>query len=479
MGDKIIGLTKKLLPWSVTIIMLGILSAKLDWGSLTNVFGKADWRALAFALFISLFYHFYISVKKYKYLLEFFGIRLSDEEARLIKVGSMPVKAVAPYKAGEFLRAVYLKRNHDVSYKKGIFLIVSGYATRLPVLLIVSLTGIFAFHFELKSYFSTAVVAFLPILSFLLKEKYRPLVFYSVLGELFLLANYAVVFKAFSLPLSANEILMWTPLVLILTGLPVSVMGIGVREVAITSFFMSVTDFNTALSSALTLSFTESVAPLIISTLFFWRFISRIKKDENKAENFNPGRYLQRREKNVLTAYRLKKRASEVERAIRKYAGSKKIRILDIGAADGFILDYLKKRVNMERAVGVELFEELIKFKKSDEIELIRGKAENLPFGRDEFDVALICSVIEHVEDADRTLEEAHRVIKQGGYLILTSVNGILDRLASLFGIKPDDHLRTYTLKELGETLSRHKFEVMEKTSFGPLFYNITVAKKL
>ena len=246
----------------------------------------------------------------------------------------------------------------------------------------------------------------------LLDKKYKYLVFYSILSELFLIANYAIIFKAFGINVASGEILLYVPLVLILTGLPVSIMGIGVREAVVASLFIAKADFNTLLFSALAVSFIESVLPLLLSTVFLKKFISNMAVNNKASEVFDPETYFQRRNNNVLTSYRLKKRIKEVIDAMSRYCPKKAISVLDIGAADGFMLDSLYAGLNVKKAVGIELSKELIEYKKSDKIEIIQGKSENLPFEDNEFDVVLICSVIEHVEDAEKTLNEAYRVLK-------------------------------------------------------------------
>lgn len=478
MASKVIYIAKKVIPWMVSIIILVFLFGKLHLGSLPEMFKNADLSLLALSLVISLIYYFSVSVKKYKYLLEFFGIHLSEEEARLIRIGSMPLKAIVPYKAGEFLRAVYLKRLHNVPYQKGVFLIVLGYVTRLPVLLFIALIGVLLLHTGIKAYLILLFCSFLLTSVIFLDKKYKYLVFHSILSELLLIANYIIIFKAFNINIPGEEILLFVPLILVLTGLPVSIMGIGIREAVVAAFFVSRADFNTLLFSALSVSLTESVIPLFLSTVFLKKFISNMAINKRAAESFDPETYFQRRNNNFLTRYRLKRRIKEVIDTMSKYCRKKDISVLDIGAADGIMLSSVYSGLNVKKAVGIELSKELIEHKKSDKIEIIQGKSENLPFGASEFDVVLMCSVIEHVENVEKTLNEAYKVLRENGHLVLTTVNGFFDKIASIVGIKPDDHLRTYTVGELKEILIKHGFEIIEMKSFGPLFYNIIVAEK-
>ncbi|MDD2806604.1 MAG: lysylphosphatidylglycerol synthase domain-containing protein [Elusimicrobiales bacterium] len=479
MAVEMMRIAKKTIPWLVSLAILAALLVKLDLGALPAIFLAADPGPLLLSLAATLFYFFSVSVKKYQYLLAALGVSVSEEEARLIRIGSMPLKAVVPYKAGEFSRAVYLNRLHDVPYKKGVLLIVYGYATRVPVLLAASLGGLLALRTGLDARLIMAAGVLLCASVLALDRKYWKLAFYSVASEALLVASYALIFKAFGIGIPAGELLLYVPLILIMTGLPLSVMGVGVREAAIAAVFASRADFNTLLSGALSVSLIESAIPLLLSMLFLKKFVSGLAAGGREPEAFDPESYFRRRNNNPLTGYRLKRRIREVVGAVGRHCPGRELSVLDIGAADGVMLDAVNSSLSVKRAVGVELFKELIECKKSDRIELVQGKGENLPFGPAEFDVVLICSVIEHVEDAEQTLNEAYKVLRENGRLVLTSVNGFLDKVASLAGIKPDDHLRTYTKGELRELFARHGFRVLEMRSFGPVFYNLTVVEKV
>ena len=85
---------------------------------------------------------------------------------------------------------------------------------------------------------------------------------------------------------------------------------------------------------------------------------------------------------------------------------------------------------------------------------------------------------IEHVKDADKVLEESYRVLKKGGVLVMTAVNPVFDRLATIIGFKPNDHLRTFNLSQLKKLSLTKNFMVREAKRFGPVFYELIVVEK-
>jgi ubiquinone/menaquinone biosynthesis C-methylase UbiE len=197
-----------------------------------------------------------------------------------------------------------------------------------------------------------------------------------------------------------------------------------------------------------------------------------------KAVGLDPKVYLRRRERNFLTRYRFRKRVKEVLNAIKKYKNIQRIRLLDIGAADGAMLSVLNSELNLEKAVGIEPSDELRQAVNDPNIKVLPGYGEKLPFSENEFDAVIIASVIEHVKDGERLLTESYRVLKKGGLLIITAVDPFFDKIATFLGFKPKDHYQTYNLEELKRLFVNTGFQVKLTEKFGPFFYTLVVGEK-
>lgn len=179
-------------------------------------------------------------------------------------------------------------------------------------------------------------------------------------------------------------------------------------------------------------------------------------------------RYLKKRQKNLLAKYRLKKRTEKVLEMVKKYKCNR-LRLLDIGAADGAMLSALNSELNLQKAVGIEPNGELIKAQKDKEIELIEGEGEDLPFQNNQFDVVVLAAVIEHVKDGIKVIKESYRVLDKDGILVLITVVPFWDKLVEILRIRPRGthiHFQRFSLKSLRTIFKKHGLSVLEARKF-------------
>ena len=95
--------------------------------------------------------------------------------------------------------------------------------------------------------------------------------------------------------------------------------------------------------------------------------------------------------------------------------------LLDVGCGEGVLTHQWAQRID-GRVVGIDLddpeLHEQWKGRQCPNLEYMVMKAENLPFGDDEFDVATAIEVLEHVPDPEHTVSEMARVAS--GHLLVS-----------------------------------------------------------
>ena len=136
-------------------------------------------------------------------------------------------------------------------------------------------------------------------------------------------------------------------------------------------------------------------------------------------------------------------------------------RVLDVGSGDGRITARLRARGF--RAIGVEL-------RPGPGADVI-ARAEALPFRSERFELVLMVLVLMHIPEARQALQEAHRVTRPGGRILVSVGNrrsftalALREESPRFLGRKvPYDHYRSYTERTLTGALEAVGFRVFGK----------------
>lgn len=177
--------------------------------------------------------------------------------------------------------------------------------------------------------------------------------------------------------------------------------------------------------------------------------------------------YHREREQNVALKYRLKRRTNEVLKAIKTHTTKHQLALLDIGTADGLMLNNLANELSPRRSVGIDFSSELLKFANSDRSFFVQSDASRLPFKDDFFDVIVACAVIEHVPNAGTMIDECNRVLKRGGLCIITTPDPFFEHIATMIGhLENDQHNETFNLLQLESLFEAHGFSVIGADKF-------------
>jgi 2-polyprenyl-3-methyl-5-hydroxy-6-metoxy-1,4-benzoquinol methylase len=91
--------------------------------------------------------------------------------------------------------------------------------------------------------------------------------------------------------------------------------------------------------------------------------------------------------------------------------------VLDVGCGEGVLTTRWADRLPDRRIVGIDLPDPKLeadwRASSRDNLEFRTGRAEQLPFDENEFDVACAIETLEHVADPDRSVAELARVARR------------------------------------------------------------------
>lgn len=149
-------------------------------------------------------------------------------------------------------------------------------------------------------------------------------------------------------------------------------------------------------------------------------------------------------------------RKRDVLRLVDKHAGSKKLRILDIGCGPGIFMEELLQRGHS--VVGMDMTEKMLqeaytntKEKYAERTACVLGDIENIPFKNGSFDLILCIGVLSYLQQEDKSAKEIARVIKRNGIFVTSNPNKL--RINIL--LDPYYYV-TYGFKTLGKILGRN-----------------------
>lgn len=155
-------------------------------------------------------------------------------------------------------------------------------------------------------------------------------------------------------------------------------------------------------------------------------------------------------------------------------------RILDIGCAFGYFLKICEETIGCE-TYGVDISEYAISIAKKTNSKLyVLDVDRGLSIFKDRyFDLVVMFDIIEHLKSPYLVLKEVYRILKPGGYVVITTPNlnaidrflrKILGKEKTWHGFIDESHLYLFTPKSLTFLVSRLGFKIVKiDTPFHPL----------
>lgn len=133
--------------------------------------------------------------------------------------------------------------------------------------------------------------------------------------------------------------------------------------------------------------------------------------------------------------------------------------VLDIGCGDGKFTMQFKNKIGCGSIIGIEGdTERIIAAKRIGVSKVVNTDLEKKwPFSNESFDVMISNQVIEHIVDTDNFISEIYRLLRPGGYCVISTENlaSWHNILALLLGYQDFSH-HLISKKHLGNPLSIH-----------------------
>lgn len=144
--------------------------------------------------------------------------------------------------------------------------------------------------------------------------------------------------------------------------------------------------------------------------------------------------YLAGRKSNTVLEYGLLRRAEAVIRQFQQVSFPKSCIVLDIGTADGLVLRSFAEHYGLNRCIGMDVKLRYLRAAKENVARVVQADGRRLPFCQKSVDVIILTAVLKHVRGLNAFLKECHRVLRQGGRLVVTDPTPFGIRLGLLQG---------------------------------------------
>ena len=283
--------------FAVSVVLLLLLFSRIDTEAVPEVIAKARPGFLFASIACSLSVNVLLSAVQWKIALDALGLHLSLRENAFIKVALYPLRLIVPAKAGDLTRAAYLSVQHGFPAALGIGLTFFVTLGNMVVLLVLAMIGAVFAGIDGPLFFAIAatVGAGCVIVYAVLRWRYRTgriperlLPFRPVF--LLPLRTVSTIFAFGAIGLFVHLFTFWfillslrieppfafamtaTPLVYIAGNLPLTFMGIGTREAAVSMLFAQYANATNLLSAGLLLTLIDKLLSVAVGLFFFPRF---------------------------------------------------------------------------------------------------------------------------------------------------------------------------------------------------------------
>ena len=144
---------------------------------------------------------------------------------------------------------------------------------------------------------------------------------------------------------------------------------------------------------------------------------------------------------------------------LKRFLKNRKNQILEIGCGTGGNLEVLS---SWGKVIGLDISDQALKFcKKRGFNNLVLGEAEKTDFAPESFNLVVALDVLEHINDDNKAIKEAWRILKNEGYFLATvpAYQFLWSEHDEALG-----HRRRYSVLDFSKKLEEVGFNIIKKS---------------
>jgi SAM-dependent methyltransferase len=135
------------------------------------------------------------------------------------------------------------------------------------------------------------------------------------------------------------------------------------------------------------------------------------------------------RRSSLASSYRRRTSGPKEEEVLRRRGFPIDGRVLEVGCGPGFVTPRLLELVGNGSVTSIDNDPEMVglarrRLEGRERVDVLEGSAQDLKFDDETFDAATARLVFQHLPDSNAALAELHRVLRPGGRLFITDIDG-------------------------------------------------------
>ena len=304
MSKTLIRKSRLIVPLAVSVIILFMLFRTIDASKTLDVLQRSNIWLVGLAVSISLSVNIFFGAEKWRRILVALGCRLPYREILAIRTGCIPFKVLFPLKSAELLKAVYLDRRGRLPFTRSISSLILDKVLNLLVVVPIAIVGLTFVEINVSGILlvSVLMLILLVVYSALFRKgligivtRMHPrlngiatgllsgfaevgfrqksvLVIYSFIYQSSEFINTFILLKAVGVTVPFFYLMVIVPVIMVVNNLPITVLGLGTREIAIVFFFARFGPAASLLSAGILISLVEHVLPVVAGLLFIRSF---------------------------------------------------------------------------------------------------------------------------------------------------------------------------------------------------------------
>ena len=180
-------------------------------------------------------------------------------------------------------------------------------------------------------------------------------------------------------------------------------------------------------------------------------------------------RYYELRDQSRILRDGLRQRGDAALSVLESLSQNGPFRLLDIGCADGRMLQIFAHRFPQCQFIGLDASLELVNVARRLRLNTVKGLAESLPFDAGRFNVITLIATLKHVRDYTAVLNECRRVLVRRGSLLLSDPTPFAIRMGIRLGHFDPRYLpNVWSLRVARRHLEELGFEVVSSWRYMP-----------